>query len=59
MISITDEKATAENKKKLTDAADAEYYDNLMKDWIDELDSGYSYSKSVDMYVYNKIKFDE
>lgn len=59
MISITDEKATAENKKKLTDAADAEYYDNLMKDWIDELDSGYSYSKSVDMDVYNKIKFDE
>lgn len=59
MISITDEKATAENKKKLTDAADAEYYDNLMKDWIDELDSGYSYSKRVDMDVYNKIKFDE
>ena len=59
MISITDEQATAENKKKLTDAADAEYYDNLMKDWIDELDSGYSYSKSVDMDVYNKIKFDE
>lgn len=58
MISITDEKATAENKKKLTDAADAEYYDNLMKDWIDELDSGYSYSKRVDMDVYNKIKFD-
>ena len=30
-----------------------------MKDWIDELDSGYSYSKRVDMDVYNKIKFDE
>ena len=45
MISITDEEATAENKQKLTEAADGEYYDNLMSDWIDELDSSYSYNK--------------
>lgn len=57
MISITDEEATAENKQKLTDAADGEYYDNLMSDWISELDSSYSYSKRVDMDVYNKISF--
>ena len=57
MISITDEDATAENKKKLTEAADGEYYDNLMSDWIDKLDSSYSYSKRVDMDVYNKISF--
>ena len=57
MISITDEEATAENKQKLTEAADGEYYDNLMSDWIDELDSSYSYSKRVDMDVYNKISF--
>ena len=57
MISITDAEATAENKQKLTDAADGEYYDNLMSDWISELDSSYSYSKRVDMDVYNKISF--
>lgn len=57
MISLTDETATAENKEKLTEAADGEYYDNLMSDWIDELDSSYSYSKRVDMDVYNKISF--
>lgn len=57
MISITDEEATAENKQKLTDAADGEYYDNLMSDWISELDSSYSYGKRVDMDVYNKISF--
>lgn len=57
MISLTDADATAQNKEKLTEAADAEYYDNLMKDWMNELDSGYSYSKRVDMDVYNKISF--
>lgn len=57
MISITDEAATAENKKKLTEAADGEYYDNLMADWIDELDSSYSYGKRVDTDVYSKITF--
>ena len=58
MISITDEKATAENKKKLTEAADADYYDNLMSDWMEEIDSGYSYTKRVDMDVYEQITFD-
>lgn len=59
MLSITDAQATADNKKKLTEEADAEYYDNLMQEWIEELDSGYSYSKRVDMEVYGKITFDK
>lgn len=57
MISLTDETATEENKEKLTEAADAEYYSNLMDEWIDELDSGYSYSKRVDEDVYARITF--
>lgn len=57
MLKLTDEAATAKNKQKLAEAADAEYYDSLMADWMNELDSDYSYSKRVDMDVYDKISF--
>lgn len=57
MQKLTDEAATAKNKQKLAEAADAEYYDSLMADWMNELDSDYSYSKRVDMDVYDKISF--
>lgn len=56
MTSITDEEATAENKSRLKKSADAEYYNSLMTAWIDELDSGYSYSKRVNEDVYNRIQ---
>lgn len=59
MTSLTDADATAENKDKLTEAADAEYYSNLMSEWIEELDSGYSYSKRVNEDVYDEITFGE
>lgn len=58
MTSITDEDATAENKEKMTEAADTEYYNTLMSGWIGEIDGSYSYSKSVNMDVYNRIKFE-
>ena len=58
MLSITDEEATAKNKEKLTEAADSKYYESLMTDWVNELDSGYSYSKRVDEDVYDQITFD-
>lgn len=58
MNSITDEAATAENKEKLSEAADSEYYNNLMSEWIDELDSSYSYSGRVNQDVYEKIVFE-
>lgn len=58
MLNITDEKATQENKEKLTLMADSEYYENLMAEWIEELDSGYSYAKRVDMDVYEKLAFE-
>ena len=57
MLKLTDEAATAKNKQKLAEAADAEYYDSIMADWMNELDSDYSYSKRVDMDVYDKISF--
>ncbi len=57
MTAITDEKATEENKKQLTEKADQEYYANLITTWITELDKNYSYSKRVDNEIYSKIQF--
>jgi hypothetical protein len=58
MQSITDEAATAENKEKLSQEADEEYYDSLMEQWTAEIDSGYSYNKSVNQDIYGKITFE-
>lgn len=58
MTALTDKEATAENKTKLTEEANQEYYANLITTWITELDKGYSYGKRVDNEIYNKIVFE-
>lgn len=58
MTALTDKEATAENKAKLTEEANQEYYANLITTWIAELDKGYSYSKRVDNEIYKKIVFE-
>jgi hypothetical protein len=57
MISLTDEKATAENKEALAKEANEEYYTNLLSNWIEELDKDYTYSKRVNEDIYNMIEF--
>lgn len=58
MTYLTDEKATSANKEKLTEEANAAFFDNLLTGWITQMDEDYSYSKSVNMDVYNRIAFE-
>ncbi len=58
MTALTDKRATASNKEKLTEEADRLYYANLITTWTEELDKGYSYNKRVNNEIYNKIKFE-
>ncbi|MGN0435198.1 MAG: peptidylprolyl isomerase [Wujia sp.] len=56
MIELTDVKATAAMKEKLT----SEEIDNRLKDnfvtWKNKIDSEFSYPESIDMTVYDSIK---
>lgn len=55
MTALTDEEATAQNKDQMNRKANQEYFDNIVSSWIEKLDPGYTYSKRVNMDVYNKI----
>ena len=55
MTALTDEDATAQNKDQMNRKANQEYFDNIVSGWIEKLDPGYTYSKRVNMDVYNKI----
>lgn len=57
MTALTDEDATSQNKDQMNRKANQEYFDNIVGGWIEKLDSGYTYSKRVNMDVYNKIEF--
>ena len=57
MTALTDEAATAENKETLSEAANEEYFNNLLSSWMTELDKDYSYAKSVNQDVYVMITF--
>lgn len=57
MAHLTDPEATAERKAALTAKEEERYFASKLPYWIKELDSGYSYAKSVRFDVYKEISF--
>ena len=54
---LTDPEATAARKKELTIDAEERFFDSKFPSWQRTVDSEYSYVKSVNMDVYDKISF--
>ncbi|MBQ6231075.1 MAG: peptidyl-prolyl cis-trans isomerase [Eubacterium sp.] len=54
---LTDPEATAARKKELTIDAEDKYFASKFPGWQRTVDAEYSYAKSVNMDVYNKISF--
>ncbi|MBR3834559.1 MAG: hypothetical protein IKJ73_09580 [Lachnospiraceae bacterium] len=57
MIALTDQKATNSRKEIIREEMMVEAMDNHLTAWRMTIDNDFSYEKSVDMEVYNKITF--
>lgn len=59
MIELTDQKATAEQKKLMTEQAEQEAIESQLEEWKKSIDSDFTFPDSVDMDVYDTIKITE
>lgn len=57
MKALTDREATDKHKQDIIKLKKNNYMEDLFVEWQDEIDSGFSYEKSVDFNVYKQIDF--
>ena len=57
MVALTDREATDKKKERIERERKNAFFTNRYKDWLRNVDSSYSYEKSVDFEVYDSIEF--
>ncbi len=57
MVALTDREATDKKKERIERERKNAFFNNRYKDWLRNVDSSYSYEKSVDFEVYDSIEF--
>ncbi len=57
MKALTDREATDKHKQDIIKLKKNSFMEELYVDWLDEIDSGFTYEKSVDFNVYKQIDF--
>ena len=57
MIALTDAEATQNKKQELETELRKEYFTQVYKDYLKEIDSGWKFSKNVNEDAWNMIQF--
>ncbi|SEQ77897.1 SurA N-terminal domain-containing protein [Lachnospiraceae bacterium NE2001] len=57
MKELTDRDATDNHKLDIITSKKNSYMEELYAEWLPKIDNGYSYEKSVDFGIYNRIEF--